>query len=617
MSKYLVFGLILLLLEVSAFNLIGIKKVNAIDAWINNNVASGHIIRVPIAWCAVTGSHAANSPNIPNPWGGSDTTTEDVLWRRHERVTENIFLDQAGITFRSALSNPFFNSFTFPIINDPEQSVRMIGDLNLFSSTEASEMINQCLLEWQNITKNKSGIFPGILGINVNLITNSSGEVLDIIGFGGCTDNDSDTFCDSPYDGFFLIIDNRYMIPGLSTNIDVTDTCPPPEDIWNKDPFDQALGHELGHTLGISSHRDISEVLALMNGCQIHEGPMGQVSNINLNDEEVEILRNNAENVPNPQIMELLFTSPAEFDKPKVFPGDIVRSIRVDDIKENERLNSFEDISIVKVTFDKKHNVVAYGIQFLGILPEKIKKSESGLQYWILVDSDNNQFTGGNITTIKNIEIPVNDFTGIDLVITMKFIKSQFMNNSNIVGTSWLISDSGNNITENIPVDPKLQTFTIHGLKSDIYSDLQKKPLYDTVNVIVNNSKNIIKLNHPFNVQVLVESNGTIVDSLSKVKNPPLILAEAIYPQCYIKELAIVGEKTIVNVSGLLPDSEIHALLGPRLITNSITDNFGNSSIEFQIPKDTLPGLHLITVGVDGTALTADCEILVKSKNNQ
>ena len=77
-------------------------------------------IRVPISWCAVSGSQAADSPNIPDPWGGVDTTTDDVLWRRHERATDNIYLPEGtGITFRSGINDAIHSSWNFPVINDP------------------------------------------------------------------------------------------------------------------------------------------------------------------------------------------------------------------------------------------------------------------------------------------------------------------------------------------------------------------------------------------------------------------------------------------------------------------------------------------------------------------
>src|SRR5918994_2061340 len=93
------------------------------------NASSVDIIRVPIAWCAVEGSQAASNPNIPNPSGGIDTTTNDVLWRRHERVTDNIYINSAEISFRSAINDPLQASLSFPITNDPDPNLGTIGNM--------------------------------------------------------------------------------------------------------------------------------------------------------------------------------------------------------------------------------------------------------------------------------------------------------------------------------------------------------------------------------------------------------------------------------------------------------------------------------------------------------
>lgn len=608
--NYFVLGLVFLLLEVSAFNLLGIKQTDGLPSWIRDHMLL-YNIKVPVAWCSVNGSPAASDPNIPNPSGGTDRTTEDILWRRHERTTDNIFLNQAGITFRSAINDPFVNSFTFPKIEDPNLTFGLPGDLDLADELELVTMINSCLSEWQRISN--SNVFPGILSINVNRIINSSdnARVSDIIGMGWCTDQDHDLICDRPYDGILAVIDNRYMIPGLTTNIPVTDTCPPPEVIWNKDPFDQILGHEFGHTLGLQ-HRN-TDPLALMNKCQLHEGTNGMVNNINMNATEINKVRSSALAVPGHELYPLayeLYPLAELYPSQNVFPTDIVRSILVDDIKESKTLNPFEDISVVKITLDKKQNNVAFGLQLLGTIPEKIKKSANKLQYWILLDLDDNHTTGGNSTVLKKLGVPSNKFVGAELVINMKFTNHTTVSNSNLTGHSWLITDNGNNINNNLTkVKFELQTFEFDYIQSKSNLTKVKLPQFDTVNSIVDNS-NIIKLNKPIKIQAIVDVNGTILDLLDDKQKMSFMLSDALYPQCSAKE---VGKNAIVNVTGLLPNKGIHILLGPRLMANSTTDNYGNSTIQFHISDKITSGLHLITVGVDKTALTADCEILLNN----
>jgi hypothetical protein len=66
-----------------------------------------------------------------------------------------------------------------------------------------------------------------------------------------------------------------------------------------------------------------------------------------------------------------------------------------------------------------------------------------------------------------------------------------------------------------------------------------------------------------------------------------------------------------VLLEGLLPSRPIHGLLGPRLVVTGNTDAMGGGTIELPIPADTTPGLHLVTVGIDDSAFTADCAVNV------
>ncbi len=81
-----------------------------------SNVWGGNILHVPMSWCVVQGSPAQANPNI-----NGDTNTDAVIWRRHERPTDNVFTPQADISLRSAI-NDAWGSFNFPVIADPDTS---------------------------------------------------------------------------------------------------------------------------------------------------------------------------------------------------------------------------------------------------------------------------------------------------------------------------------------------------------------------------------------------------------------------------------------------------------------------------------------------------------------
>lgn len=579
-----IFALILLILiGYTAFELIALKNVNALGTWSGQDT-----IHVPISWCVVRGSPAFENPNIPNPSGGVDTTTDEVLWRRHERVTDNIYINPAGITFRSAINDALHTSLDFPNIADPNTAVGNPGNLTLSNlGQEYVQMLNECERAWENLTINNSGVVTGIIVLNVREFVSGTGQYTDTTGIGKCT-LDISGLCKFPYDGHLAVIDNFFMIPGVSSGR------------YNNDPFDEALGHELGHTLSLQ-HRN-GDIDALMNTNQQHNGPGGTVSNIRIYNDEVAKLRNSALAVPG------IERDPMN----KTILGDIVQSIKVDNVHEKTGLRPYVDISAIKLSLDKKQNISAFTHQLFGLLPKKINGT---IRYWTLLDVDSNKNTGSNATTLEKIGVPPGKFSGADLVIL-----AEVNNDRYIMGNAWIVKGNTINQLSRNMVKSDIQTMTVHmdtaGLQQKELN-IHDIPLYNNVNVILNNSGNFLKLDKPISIQAITESNGTIVDRLddeTSDKRKTLELKQSLFPQCFINGNATAGKVTTIKVSGLTPNSSIHVLLGPRPIANDTTGNKGNGTIRFTIPNDVSSGLHLITVGVDNTALTADCEINVQNQ---
>ena len=76
---------------------------------------AGDVIFVPLRWCAVEGS-----PAVVNPGSVGEPDTDNVLWRRHERVTDKVyFANGLEISFRSAMTADVFERASFPVIPDP------------------------------------------------------------------------------------------------------------------------------------------------------------------------------------------------------------------------------------------------------------------------------------------------------------------------------------------------------------------------------------------------------------------------------------------------------------------------------------------------------------------
>jgi hypothetical protein len=607
----LLFCIVLSLLALVVYEFRLVEEANAMGGWRGQDS-----YRIPVSWCAVYGSQAADNPNIPNPWGGVDRTTDDVLWRRHERATDNIYINDVGITFRSAINDALHTSLDFPKINDPViESPSWKGNLWLYDDqsdptmNEINRMLHTCQQSWVNMAKG-TGAVNGIPTINIRQFLNIPGTNIDtsVLGASMCTDlAPPDGICETPYDGYVFVIDNFYTAP-LATGGQ------------NNDPYDQNLGHEFGHSLGLAHRPTTADPTALMNWRQVTTTtPLGEtyVSNTKLNPQEVTTVRDNV--VP-PRIRGVEIDPEAE-----VLKAQVVESIAIDDVGENQTLLPYQDISYVRAILDSRNNITYFMQNLFGYIPETIKSNnQTNLQYWILVNSDNNTSTGGNETILKSIGVPSTMFRGTDLAFLAE--PGTTKNLANTTGAVWRLSENSPNVQA---ISPKLARVELRTALLEVHyasnatqalSSIDRLPVYDSVTALINNTEDSIELDKPFSLQAIISSNGTILDTLYRETEPArstLVLTNPLFPQCFVNEVAQTGKNATIQISGLLPNENLHALLGPRAVANGTTSAFGNSTIQFNVPDDASPGLHLITVGVDDTALTADCEIEIRNVQNK
>ena len=94
-------------------------------------------------------------------------------------------------------------------------------------------------------------------------------------------------------------------------------------------------------------------------------------------------------------------------------------------------------------------------------------------------------------------------------------------------------------------------------------------------------------------------------------KDNVFVLEDPDFAHCYVLRDGKPGGTVPILVEALLPQQPIHALVGPEMVAKAVTDSRGNSEFDLPIPEDARDGLHLVTVGVDDTALTADCVVHV------
>lgn len=462
-----------------------------------NSAAGQGIVYVPISWCVVEGSPAATDPNIPNSSGGVDTTTDDVLLRRVERINDNIYLDPAGIAFQSAIDAEVHTSPYFPIISDPDPELGTMGNITKedFYRREFNQVINQCKMEWEN--KSLTQEIYGIPTINIRRFVDNFGmEKEDLIGTAFCIKDQSTGYCDDPYDGYVFVIDNFYTAYGASGG-------------WNNDPLDVNLGHELGHALGLS-HRN--EAGALMHKDQQEGGDEQTVNNVALTNEEISILRNSAALVPG---------SIVEFSNIS-YPINNAPTINVDTVEEGQGLLPHQDLSSVQVNVDKEREIVTIDHQLFGLFPDDARfTNNNSLQYWTLVNIDNSSRTGAHERELEEIGVPLSDTTGVDLVFLGEVVGNSNSSGNNIQGRVWKLSQDNQTMS---PIPNNMTKLAIQTAQVELHyrndTLLSTKPdnipLYNTISTELDNSKNTWSLNTPFSIQAFVSYNGTTFDRLDE-----------------------------------------------------------------------------------------------------
>jgi hypothetical protein len=588
-----------------------VQSVNAIGAWHRTDAYF-----VPVSWCAVIGSQADANPNVPNPPSPRhDTTAHDILIRRLDRATENIYINQAGIAFRSALGSVWgaggLRELTFSHIEDTDTTHGVRGDIMSPEEdrTEVNQILNKCTETYGKLGKGGTGINA----INVNLFHWKDGKyigdrVIDgktvkdqvFYGLGGCMVVLSTGLCSTPYSPFIVVADNHYLMDGISPR-----TFPGGGFFTLTDPIDQAVGHELGHALGLK-HRAISDSkAALMYPFNQDNDHDSRADNIHLSSAEVTTARSTAL-----KVSQVLKDPPNKF-----LNGDVVETIKAGKILENN-VPPYLDLSLMRIALDTKTNNLSVGQQLFDLIPQ----GPRNLEYWTLIDSDNNTKTGASANTLQGIGVPRTKFMGADLVSRAE------VNGIQIVGNVWQFHNGA------------LIRLPINSFHSDLLSNIGYMdsgtatgagvirhqsasstgiPINNVVSITMNNNITKIGLNKPFNIQAITLQRGLpITDKLDKSieeHGMNFVLEHGAFAQCFPHGDAKAGQNATIDVSGLKPNSKIHGTLGSAPVFDGQTNRTGGGTIHFSIPINTKDGLHLITVGIDKTAVTADCAINVKA----
>ncbi len=572
--------------------------------------ASAQTYSVPIRWCVVANDANGNgrvdpgeqgAPAFTNPGNVFEFDFDNVLWRRHERPSDSVYIPEAQITFRSGIYNIVEDPILrFPIIPDPDTTSGLYGDIvastGFGSSPEWNAAHNACVQAWRD----QHGVEDiGVVVINANHFRDPSGDSQPgIAAVGGRR---------------ILLRDNAYLFPG--------------SPLYNSamfpvaDHVDKHFGHEMGHALAGLRHTCNNQ--NLMSNRRLDPSGDALVDNIHLSTSIAQVIDSGTDGrdcgagndqVINPgadDVTAVVNQIQLLRDAARTTAGCKIAGTNTDCTMRSDvhtdRLRevtvAFTDLSMVTAT-DLSETIKLFH-EPMGPLDGANFKPGDYFDYFTFIDQDQNDGTGGKA---EDLGVSV-QFQGAEFAtrVRVSFVNQRFL----FRPTVWRFTGG----TFVMVRDERIKAYAF---PLTAVSERGTTHLTDQITIEMPDSVFGTAVTD-FRLQAAVvsysEGNTAVLDILDEgVQHPGKLYRWRLptFPVCsVVPRVAPRGGTIVVQSEGLLPNRPVHLIFGDRHIANGNAGADGSASISTAIPADARGGEHLITVGTDGTALTADCTTTV------
>jgi hypothetical protein len=543
--------------------------------------------QIPIRWCAVQGS-----PAVTNPGGVGEPDTDNVLWRRHERASDNIWIPSANITFRSSFTAAVLQQSNFPIVNDPTPPVNggpgQLGDIldPQINSQELNNAIATCQTSWDNLAKKFNTPLLGPIALNLRQFVDNTGSPTNLIGWGGFTTiNGGANTCANPptgltsaINGFASVVDNSFRL--------------------GVDPIDALVAHELGHVLRLGHGNGLDDdndgvyddnVFSCDTDENVNAPPANLMAPIVGSGVITSLQRGTSQAVA--QVY-----SGIQIDPPgTLVNGDTVSDQRVDAVQEVT--DESVDIAWVAIAENTPTQTTIFSHGLFGTIPFKANH-----QYLVFADLDGNPATGG---APSSLGFPTS-FQGAELVTRVRVQLSDEFRLA--IPTVWRFQ--GGSLVE--VTDPNIRADVVAAIGGE-----NGQASYDAASIQMPNAVRGSVAATKIRFQAIsqrLDPEG----QLDRLPDEPrdggvnIVLVPPKFPTCSVTPTTVpAGGIATVEASSLLPNRMAKVFLGDQMVATPPIDNQGNVSTNFIVPSDSREGSRLVTVGVKGTALTADCSVNV------
>jgi hypothetical protein len=590
-------------------------------------------LSVPVRWCVVgnpadptQGAPAFTNPSLaePPPPGAAPPRTEDILWHRHERASDLIYIPQANITFRSGLADPkLITGQRFPVIPDPlflpvapgspcRPETGCYGDvIRDDDDVEGKELVRLCQEAWNKILP-ANMTDTGLMAINVRQILgrlDSSGRELAEYGFAFVgkkqlivTDNAFsvvDSLVPNDKRDRFFAHEAGHAFPAGLTHTG-PEVCPRAPDNARQNLM-RPIGLQFDDRDQVDpDHDEHMDVCLLARAPGVAQEPFCQDRPA---VDQVSAVRGSMNNV----------FGAARIDLGNVFPTG--RGTVVTDPVRDVAVRAL-DMSMVYFTEPNTEDKTILRQDLFGAFKEDSFISPALEYYWML-DLDGSAATGGAPSALG---LPT-QFKGAEIVARVEVRRGPIVEVASAAppplfltarATVWRFQGSAFAEVTDPGIRASVASTTIVADRIDGTAVETSQP--DMVVLELPNSVRGPRA-EPFRMQALTRGGASGREVVDKFDDPAggepgkdVHMTPPTYPLCtVVPNPGLFDDTLAVSVTGLIPDRGLHVLVGPNEVARGRTDVNGNAEIAFGVPFTAHDGMNLVTVGNDNTAVTADC----------
>lgn len=271
------------------------------------------------------------------------------------------------------------------------------------------------------------------------------------------------------------------------------------------------------------------------------------------------------------------------------------------------------DIANAAVQENRENEVLSLLLSLYGLI------GAGSSEYFLLVDTDGNPGSGGNLSSL-----PVSSsFSGAELVVRVKVdhpAGGAFLLTPTLWRASGTVFQQCTTALDIRCAEIRASLLEIAGAIDTPGPGEELPPQVDAHALHIEIPSSLAgTLSDKIRIQALSESGGATggggSDQLPDGPTDaavPMIPVPPVFPTCFVTpDPAQKGNAVTVTAQGLLASRMAKVFVGDFRVGQGATDASGTTHITFEVPSEVEVGPRLVTVGIVGTALTADCLLTV------